>query len=496
MPDPLPSSFRPSVDSEKRPKQFRFSRLAIRFLTLGLLASGAAWVAAPAQGQTGSARAEESRGTDPEAPRAPTNLILVFFGLLLASAATAGAETAIFSLNKLDLVHARGRPSQTTRSILYLLDHPNDTLTTLLVVNNGVNIALSLTAGALSETLLGAEAVGGYAIAGFGTAAFLIVFGEVIPKTISHLRARSVANIVAPPTVALAILFLPLRYVINRFIKWVFIRLKVPETRMTELVSEEELKAMIGAREVSTLLEADEREMIHGVFDLRHTFAEEIMVPRTEVTAYPDTLTQQEMLARLRETNHARVLIYRETLDHLVGYLLAKQVLLEPEKDWRKSIREAPLVPMRVRLVDLLPMFRRHSTKIAVLVDEYGGVAGIVTLHDLLEEIVGDITELHEPTEQECQRTGPGRWRVRGRMNLEDLGKQLDVKFPDNMGNTIAGFVMNMLGRVPSPGAELQHDGLNLKVLRMAGRRVTLLEITKEPEAAVVGAAATAEEKT
>lgn len=484
MPDPPPDSITLALIRSRRSAPVVLARFVALFafvllggtLTEPLFAQGAA--------------------ADMESPaRSEAALLAVFFGLLLASAVTSGSETAIFSLNKLDLVRARARPSRTTRAVLYLLDHPNDTLTTLLVMNNGINVALSLTAGALSEIYFGGGEVGGYAVAAFGTTAFLLVFGEVLPKTISHLRAHIVANVVAFPIFLMTFIFIPIRAVMNRFIRWVFRRLNVPESRMSQIVSEEELKAMINAREVSTLLEEDEREMIHGVFDLRHTFAEEIMVPRGEVAALPDGLSQEEMLAKLRETPHARILIYRDNLDHLLGYVLAKQVLLEPARDWKKFIRDAPCVPMRVRLVDLLTQFRRRSTKLAVLVDEYGGVAGIVTLHDLLEEIVGDMAEFHEPVEHEYQEIEPGRWRVRGRMNLDELGEAINVSFPDDMGTTIAGFFMNMLGQVPSVGAEYQYNGVLMKVTRMVGRRIMLLELTRTEEPAEVQAARGGEEQ-
>ncbi len=410
--------------------------------------------------------------------------LYALFGLLLGlSGLVSATETAIFSLDKLDVAQLRQRGGRKSRALLYLLDHPNDALTTILVLNNLINVALSLTAGALTELHLGGRSAAGLALAGFGATGFLLVFGEVLPKCLAHVTARLVAPAMAWPTALAAHGLTPARALMDRLIRWVFRRLNVPESTVTQTVSEEELKAMMTTGEVSIVLEEDEREMIEGVFELGQTFAEEIMVPRSEVLAFPDTLSQEEMLGRLREIPYSRVPIFHDHLDHLVGFVLAKEVLLNPERPWKEHIREAMLVPSRVRLFDLLARFRRHATKLAILIDEFGQVAGIATLHDVLEEIVGDIVERHEQVVEECQRIGERRWRVRGQMNLEELGERLEVAFPENLGTTIGGFFMNMLGRVPTIGSELAFNGLTLRVTRMVGRRVLQLEIEQAPPA-------------
>jgi len=431
----------------------------------------------------GSAQGEPSgvgAAIDPDQLiRARAPLFITFAILLILSAFAAGSETAIFSLNKLDVIQLRNQPSRSSQALIYLLDHPNGTLITLLTVNNFVNIGLSLTAGALTESYLHGQTAASIGLAALIATSVILVFGEVLPKCVAHIRALNVARVIAWPTAGLAILMAPIRITINGIVHYGFRVFNIQQPKPTDEISEEELEAVIRTGEVSTLLEEDEMGMIEGVFELRHTFAEEIMVPRTAVTSVPDTLSQEEMLARLKPVIYSRVVVYHETLDHPIGFLLIKEVLLNPGTNWREFIREPLMVPVRIRLIDLLKQFRRSASKIALLVDEYGGVAGIVTLHDLLEEIVGDIHEQHETVVAECQQIGEGHWKVNGQMNLEEFAEKVSFEFPEDVATTVGGFMMNTLGRVPTVGSELEYDGLKMKVTRMAGRRIALLEIEK-----------------
>lgn len=456
-------------------------RLAARACFLLLLFAVGSLAIRSGRGQDESALGTSAPAQDwGDASESVGPYLLAFAILLGISAMASASETAIFSLTKIDVMQARKQSSRGSRALIYLLDHPNDTLTTILVLNTLVHVGLSLAAGALSELFFSGFTVRGLTLAAFGATAVILVFGEVIPKCVAHIKADILAPIVSWPIAIVAYLLTPFRILMNALIRWVFRELKVPEERITDRVSGEELKAMISAGDVKTILEEDEREMIHGVFDLNHTFAEEIMIPRGEVAALPDTISQEGMLAALRESKFKRIPIYRDNLDHLLGFVLVKEVLLNPQRPWRESLRALLCVPARVRLFDLLTRFRREAIKIAALVDEYGGVAGIVTLHNLLEEIVGDIADRHEPVVDEFQTLGERRFRVRGEMNLHDLGRELGIDFPEDLGNTVGGFVMNMLGSVPVVGKVLAYNGLNFKVIRMTGRRIAQLEITRE----------------
>lgn len=423
--------------------------------------------------------------------RSRTGLWMLTVLLLLLSGFTSAAETAIFSLDRIDLLQLRTDARGFRRALGNLLAKPNDTLTTILILNNLVNVSLSLVGGAMAELYQTGMSPTLLAIVALCVTGLILVFGEVLPKCIAQFTAHWLAPYVAWPIYAIGIGMWPVRRIMNVLIGWVFSILRIPQAREADIVSEEELKVMLGAGRVSNLLEEEEREMIMGVFELDDTYAEQIMVPRSEVFSLPRDLDQAAMLIELRRSTHGRVPIYESSRDHLVGFVLAKEVLLNEHEDWGEYIRDILHVPERMRLDDLLRQFRRSSTQIAAVVDEYGQLAGIVTIRDLLEEIVGEMPERGEKFVPECKAMKDGSLRVQGKMKLAELARTLEIEFPEDIGSTAAGFMMNMLGEVPHEGSELQYAGHIFRVKRMAGRRVASLEVigaAPEPAAAATGA--------
>lgn len=441
-----------------------------------------------------SARAAETQGLLPglllESGRSSTTLWLLTAVLLMLSGFTSAAETAIFSLDRIDLLQLKTDQRGFRRALGLLLAKPNDTLTTILILNNLVNVSLSLVGGAMAEIYQSGLSPTVLAVVALSVTGLILVFGEVLPKCIAQFSAHWLAPYVAWPILTIGVGMWPVRRVMNMLIGWVFDAFKIPRAREAELVSEEELKVMLSAGRVSNLLEEEERDMIMGVFELDDTYAEQIMVPRSEVFCLPQDLDQAGMLARLRETTHGRVPIYQGSRDQITGFVLAKEVLLHEAEDWHGYVREILHVPERMRLDDLLRQFRRSSTQIAAVVDEYGQFAGIVTIRDLLEEIVGEMPERGEKFVPEFKVVKDGTLRVQGKMKLADLEKILAIEFPEEIGSTAAGFVMNMLGEVPHEGSEVRYAGHTFRVKRMIGRRVGTLEIVPEaPEPAAAGPA-------
>ena len=401
-------------------------------------------------------------------------LILV---LLVCSGLVSSSETALFSLDKLDVSQVRKSTIWMDRVIMRLLERPNDTLVTILILNNFVNIAISLTVGlTMSLVLRGAGALT-FGLAAFVATASILIFGEIVPKILAHLNPHRSARLLAPPLLVAGVLLGPLRCLLQGLLQGLLHILRLPvDMRGTQKVSDEELKAMISSGEISSVLEEDEREMIDGVFELRYSVVSDILTPRMSLQALPDDLSQPEMLDRLRTIRHSRIPIYSRSQDNVIGFVLAKEVLLDEDGHWRNHLREALCVPERIGLLDLLRAFRRQHTKIALVVDEYGGVAGMVSLQDLLEEIVGDIYEQHETTEQVVQPIDTRKWRLSGQLMLETLGQQLDVTLPPHRGRTIGGFVMNTLGRIPEMGDSVEFEGFRFTVEKMSGRRVVELK--------------------
>jgi len=442
-----------------------------RFIFIFALVTGCALVI--------QAQAAGDPDSEPWAANSLT-LVLLFMGLLVGSGLVSSCETALFSLDKLDVIKLRNSPRWVDLRIVHLLDRPNDTLVTILILNNLINISISLTAVHLMERQFGprGSAISFAAAALLATTAILLL-GEIIPKMLANLRPMRAARLLIPPLTAANWAMKPPRVGLHILLRGLYRIFRIPETAQEEEVSGEELKVMIQTGEVAQVLEQDEREMIDGVFDLRRTVVAEILTPRISLNAVPDDLSQREMIARLQKVPNNRVIVYRESLDQPVGFLLVKEVLLDRDGDWRRHRREPLLVPEQMGLLDLLKRFRQQRTKMAIVVDEYGGLAGIVTLQDLLEEIVGDIYEKQDHHEREIEPLDPDAWRVIGTVGLDELGEELGIDFPEHKGRTVGGFVMNSLGRIPRVGDEVTHQHFALKVEQMIGRRVHRLRLTR-----------------
>jgi putative hemolysin len=406
---------------------------------------------------------------------------LVFI-LLLCSGGISSSETALFSLDKLELSSLRNSQLWQDRLIVSLLDRANDTLITILILNNLINIAISLAIGHLMEQLFFGNGVVAFGLAAFLATTVILLFGEILPKMMAQSHSLRFARLCAAPLMSLTWLLGIPRIIINMILHGLFRFLHIPdEGTPAEEFTDEELKAMIQSGEVDPVIDEDEREMIDGVFQLRRITVSDIVTPRNKVISLPDSLGQEDMINRLREVGNNRVLIYRESLDNLQGFLLVKEVLFKPREHWRNHLREILCVPEGLGLLDLLKQFRVRRTKLAAVVDEFGQVEGVVSLQDVLEKIVGDIYEKHEMPEQDIMKVHQDSWRVAGSVELDDISEQVHESFPDNRGRTLGGFVMNTLGRIPHEGDTIEHGELQITVREMMGRCVHDVIIKRVP---------------
>ncbi len=319
----------------------------------------------------------------------------------------------------------------------------------------------------------------------------LLSFGELIPRAVSQLSPERFARAAAPLAIAMHWLAWPIRLA-SRWIEGRS-RMNGQAGALAEgiLADEETIKNLVSAGMLECAFEEEEQEMIEGVLDLRDSTAGEIMTPRSEIEAYSIALSQEEMLDALRRSSHSRMPIFRESLDDIAGVLHAKEALLHPDTDYRELIRPPLMTAVSRPLSELLRDFKRNRTHLALAVDEYGGIAGVVSMHDILEEIVGEMLDPSERKEALWQDRGGGRARLAGALELEEAAERLGIPFPPDMGRTIGGFIMNSLGRMPVRGAAVVHAGYEFRVLQVSNRRIQLVEarpLTEREKSAVEAA--------
>jgi CBS domain containing-hemolysin-like protein len=405
--------------------------------------------------------------------------------LLLFSAVLSGAEAAYFSLGRARLKELAEEQGETPGPLTPLLQQPHELLVTLLVGITVVNIGASALAAAIAEQLFGRH---GLAIAIAAMVFLLTVFGEVLPMTLAVEYPLRFASWVSRPVVWLSIALKPIRVGLGAFTA-ITIRLVGSERRRGRPeISEEELRTLVdvGARE--GVVERSEREMIHKVFELEDTLVREVMVPRPDMFCLDVTTEPAELLPLLREHLHSRVPVFEETVDQIVGVLYTKDLLpylagLPADFSLRPHLHPPYFVPGSKRADALLREFQAKKLHLAVVVDEYGGTAGLVTLEDLLEELVGEIRDEYDEDERLIQRVAPRSFRVSGRLAIDELNTITGLQIPDDAFDTVGGWVLDLFGRVPHKGEKTETDGVRVAVEKVERTRVLEVLVTL-PDAA------------
>jgi len=334
-----------------------------------------------------------------------------------------------------------------------------------------------------------AVATHGTAVAiAFSIITFLhIVLGELAPKSVALVRPETISRYVAGPLNLFNFVAAPAVFVLNGAAQ-VFLRLVGAGTLGTHerVHSPEEIRMLLGQSRAEGVVEIDEEAMIHGVFELTHTVAREVMTPRPDIVAFPRETPLEEVLSTAAKTGFSRFPVYRDSIDDVMGVVLVKDLLRwvgtnQDGEPFRldRVLRPPFFVPDSKPVDDLLAEFRHQKVHMAIVVDEFGGTDGVVTLEDLVEEIVGDIFDEHDVARPEIEVLGGGRVRVEGGASLEDLLEQFelgDVEESDEY-DTVAGYVIGHLGRIPSPGERVEIGRAELEVIETQDQRVTRLEL-------------------
>ena len=246
-----------------------------------------------------------------------------------------------------------------------------------------------------------------------------------------------------------------------------------------------DIQKVLDESEERGLIDQEEGDMIEGIFDLKQTVAREIMIPRTHIVAVPHDCSREHVLATIIESGHSRIPVYKENLDHIVGVLNAKDLLplwLDGDGDFNVEDLYRPpyFVPETMRIKDLLDQLRGKKSHLAIVVDEYGGTSGIVTIEDIIEEIIGEIRDEYDVEEDFFITQEDGSVLVNAWANLDDFEEHFDVKLPRGGYDTLGGFIIHLLGRVPLKGEELRFDDLMMQIHGGDQKRITRVRVTQE----------------
>lgn len=413
--------------------------------------------------------------------------LLLLFVLLLLSYFFSSAETSITAATKGKLLVLADEQPKKRKSILWLSENISNAINITLIGNNLVNIAASAVATTVAIKLFGAF---GTAWAVFIMTALIVVFCEVLPKNIAITDQEGVLLRSLPILMKLRIILWPLTFVIETVLNGVEKITGRKFSSYTGIASREELEHIVTEGSQSGVLDEDESEMIHSIIDFEETKVSEVMVPRVDMEAIEIGSSIEEAVELSLKSGHSRIPVYEEDLDEIRGVLYAKDLLTllsshNKGKTIAELMRKPMFVPETMKTDEALETMKKSKKHIAIVVDEYGGTAGIVTLEDLIEEIIGDIQDEYDKETPEIQPCGENCWLAQGQTNLEDLSDVLDYPFFEEFDevDTLAGMILELCGNFPSKGETISYKNWSFHVLDVQKHRVLQVRIKKVTEA-------------
>lgn len=418
-----------------------------------------------------------------------TGLVLAIIALLLvASAAMSASEVALFSLNPTQLRDLKERGGSSGQRVLDLLAKPRRLLATILIANNFVNVGIVILSTFAVNNLLDFARMPTYlvfAVQVLAVTFVILLLGEVLPKVYATTAPMRVAQGMAGPLLVLRTLFKPLSETLVRSTTFIEKRY----TKRTQNISVDALgHALELTQDASTTVE--EQRILRGIVKFGNFEVRQVMRPRTEVIGFDRELTFKELLASIVESGFSRVPVYEGTLDRVVGVLYIKDVLPhigKAEFDWHSLLRIPYFVPEGKKLDDLLKEFQSEKVHLAVVVDEYGGTSGIITLEDIIEEIVGDITDEYDDEDLLYSKLDDHTWVFEGKTPLPDVYRVLAVDgklFEDNKGDsgTLGGFILELTGRIPKKGERVDLQNYSFVVEVSDNKRVRRVKLIMRDE--------------
>ena len=396
-----------------------------------------------------------------------TNEIFLLLGLVVLSGFFSSAETALFSISKTKAIHLAKEGGGPCHLILRMKTDPHTLLTTILIGNNLVNVAAAALATSVAMRSFPGFAIG---IATGGMTFLILVFGEVFPKSIATRNNILIAKAAIYPIFWLSLLFFPVIKFLN-FIPWLTGRIKKPQA-----VTEEELMTFVEVVEKEGEIKEEERELIHNIFEFDDTNTSEIMTPRADM--FVIDIAEELDIEKIVDSGFSRFPVIQGDIDHVVGILNIKDLFKhiaagDKETDIAQIMKKPYVVPENKKLDKLLHQFKKTKTHIAIVVDEHGGVSGLITLEDALEELVGEIEDETDKDEPCIVSLKPKTWIVLGKTDIDDVNAEIGMEIPDSATyDTFSGYILDTIGRIPAENEEISLRNYLITVKKKDGNRI------------------------
>jgi putative hemolysin len=407
-------------------------------------------------------------------------ILVVILVLFIVSTVLSLAETAFTRVNRIRVLALAEDGDKRAQRLVEMLDSPVTTLNSVLLVLLASQLGSATLVGVLMERLLGPI---GVAVGTVLEVAVFFVFAEVAPKTYAIQHTERAALRITP-LLHLLSTFPPLRLLSRGLIGLANVVLPGRGLRQGPFVTEEEIRTMADVAADEQAIESQERLLIHSIFEFGDTLVREVMTPRPDMVAVEAEDTVASAIQQAIDRGFSRLPAYEDSTDNISGLVYLKDLVSldragRGSDPVRVAVRPAVFVPEQKRVAELLREMQQKQFHMAIVVDEYGGTAGLVTMEDLLEEIVGEIADEYDRDEPQLERIADGELRVPGRTPIDDVNEELDVELPSDEWDTVGGLLFNLLGHVPEEGETVCFQGLEFRAERVQGHRIVTVYVRR-----------------
>lgn len=420
--------------------------------------------------------------------------LLTLVVLLALSAFFSSTETALTTVNKIRVRTLAESGVERAVTLSKVIEQQGKMLSAILIGNNIVNLSASSLMTTLTIKLFGNKAVG---VATGVLTLLILVFGEITPKTLSTISAESMALRSAGVIYALMYVLTPVIAVVNKLSLGVLLFLKVDPNKKQDMITEDELRTIVEVSHEEGVIETKEKKMINNVFDFGDSLAKDIMVPRIDMVFVSVDATYDELIDIFRKEQYTRIPVYEETTDNVIGIVNVKDLLLIEDHD-NFHIRDCLRQPMYTyeykKNSELMIEMQKSFSNLVIVLDEYGATAGLVTLEDMLEEIVGEIRDEYDQDEiKTVQQKGPGEYSVAGAMKLADINDRLGLELESEDYDSVGGLVIGLLDHLPDEGEEVSDGGIRFIVESVDKNRIDRIRMILEEDGQEEGGDETAD---
>lgn len=408
-------------------------------------------------------------------------LVVFLVFLILLSGFFSAAETALMSLNKIKIKQLVEDGVKGAKEIQEITDNPSETLSTILVCNNIVNILASSVSTVIFINLL----------AGFGTAVatsvstlvltiVILIFGEITPKTIAVIKAEKLAFALYKPLKLVLVLLKPIVFIFSKISKFIMLILGIKEQGLHTNITEEELKSIVSFSQEEGVLEVEDKKLIYNVFEFGDLKVKDVMIPRVDMITLSKNSTYDEIVSVFKTERFSRVPVYKDNIDNIIGVINIKDLFfIDKEDDFviDKYIRDVHSTHEYKKIRDLFNEMKKKRNHMAIVRDEYGGTIGLVTIEDLIEEIVGDIEdEYDEVVDKEIQVVNEKEYLIVGTLKIDTLNDMLGINIESEF-ETIGGYIIEKIGRLPQNGEIIEVDNVKFKIENIGKNRIKGLRV-------------------